>query len=67
MNWDEVKQLYEEGHDIGSHSMDHLDLNKLSTKDLEYEIGESKECLEDHGMEVTSFAYPFNKVQLTEM
>lgn len=61
MNWNEVKQLYEEGHDIGSHSMDHLDLSKLSTKDLEYEIGESKECLKDHGMDATSFAYPFNK------
>lgn len=61
MNWEEVRQLYEEGHDIGSHSMDHLDLSKLSTKDLKYEIGESKKCLEDHGINVTSFAYPFNK------
>lgn len=25
MKWDEVKQLYEERHDIGSYSMDHLD------------------------------------------
>jgi peptidoglycan/xylan/chitin deacetylase (PgdA/CDA1 family) len=34
MDWDEVTQLYEEGPDIGSHSADHLDLSKLSTKDL---------------------------------
>ena len=61
MDWDEVTQLYEEEHDIGSHSMDHLDLSKLSTKDLKYEIGESKQCFEDHGIDVTSFAYPFNK------
>jgi hypothetical protein len=25
-----------------------------------YEIGESKQCLLDHGMNATSFAYPFN-------
>jgi hypothetical protein len=61
MDWDEVKKLYEEGHDIGSHSMNHFDLSKLSTKDLKYEIGESKECLENHGIDATSFAYPFNK------
>jgi peptidoglycan/xylan/chitin deacetylase (PgdA/CDA1 family) len=34
MNLREVTQLYEEGHDIGSHSMDCLDLSKLSTNDL---------------------------------
>jgi peptidoglycan/xylan/chitin deacetylase (PgdA/CDA1 family) len=61
MNWKEVTQLYEEGHDIGSHSMDHIDLSKLSKKDLKFEIGKSKECLEDHGIDVTSFAYPFKK------
>jgi peptidoglycan/xylan/chitin deacetylase (PgdA/CDA1 family) len=61
MNWREVTQLYEEGHDIGSHSMDHLDLSKLSTNDLKFEIGRSKQCLEDHGIDVKSFAYPFNK------
>jgi peptidoglycan/xylan/chitin deacetylase (PgdA/CDA1 family) len=61
MNWNEVKQLYQEGYDIGSHSMNHADLSKLSKKDLKIEIGKSKKCLEDHGIGVTSFAYPFNK------
>ena len=61
MNWRVVSQLYEEGHDIGSHSMDHLDLSKLSTNDLKFERGRSKQCLEDHGIDVKSFVYPFNK------
>jgi peptidoglycan/xylan/chitin deacetylase (PgdA/CDA1 family) len=61
MDWEEVKQLYEEGYDIGSHGMNHVNLDKLSKKDLKVEIGKSKKCLEDHGIDVTSFAYPFNK------
>ena len=61
MDWNEVKQLYAEGHDIGSHSMNHANLEMLSKKDLKFEIGQSKKCLEDHGIDVTSFAYPFNK------
>ncbi|TLX89120.1 MAG: polysaccharide deacetylase family protein [Thaumarchaeota archaeon] len=61
MDWNEVKQLYDEGHDIGSHSMNHANLSELSKKDVKFEVGESKKCLEDHGIDVTSFAYPFNE------
>jgi len=61
MDWEEVKQLYNEGHDIGSHGMNHAHLEKLSKKDVKLEVGQSKKCLEDHGIGVTSFAYPFNE------
>jgi len=61
MDWNEVRQLNKEGHDVGSHSMNHLNLEKLSKKDLKSEIGDSKKCLKDHGVDATSFAYPFNK------
>ena len=61
MDWEEVKQLYNEGHDIGSHGMNHAHLEKLSKKDVKFEVGQSKKCLEDHGIGVTSFAYPFNE------
>jgi peptidoglycan/xylan/chitin deacetylase (PgdA/CDA1 family) len=61
MDWKEVKQLYDEGHDIGSHSMSHAHLGNLSKKDVKFQVGQSKKCLEDHGINVTSFAYPFNE------
>ncbi len=61
MNWKEVKQLYKEGHDIGSHSMNHAHLGGLSKGALTFEIGQSKKCLQDHGINVTSFAFPFNE------
>jgi peptidoglycan/xylan/chitin deacetylase (PgdA/CDA1 family) len=61
MNWEELETLYREGHDIGSHTMNHDNLSDSSKKSLEYQIGRAKECLEEHGINATSFAYPFDK------
>jgi peptidoglycan/xylan/chitin deacetylase (PgdA/CDA1 family) len=48
MTWQEINQLYREGHDIESHSMTHKRLNKLSENALDYEVGQSKQCIHDH-------------------
>ncbi len=63
MSWQEIVQLYKEDHTIGSKTMDygtkaiqHKDLNDLSFKDLEFEVGQSKQCLLNHGINTTSFA-----------
>ena len=61
MDWKQIREIYDEGNDIGSHSMNHADLSKLSKKEIKFEVGESKKCLEDHGIRVTSFAFPFNE------
>ena len=60
LTWKDITSLYKEGHDIGSHTMNHEDLSQTSKKETSYEIGESKQCLFDHGINATSFAYPFN-------
>jgi peptidoglycan/xylan/chitin deacetylase (PgdA/CDA1 family) len=60
LKWEDITALYKEGHDIGSHTMNHADLSQTSKKETQYEIGESKQCLLDHGINATSFAYPFN-------
>ena len=59
MNWTQINTLQKEGHDIESHTMNHDDLSKLSEADLQYEIGQSKQCLANHGINSTVFAYPF--------
>jgi peptidoglycan/xylan/chitin deacetylase (PgdA/CDA1 family) len=61
MNWKEIKTLNKEGHDIGSHSMNHVHLKQLSKKSIEYEVGNSKKCLNAHGIKATSFEYPFSE------
>ncbi|MGB7638012.1 MAG: polysaccharide deacetylase family protein [Nitrososphaeraceae archaeon] len=63
MNWQQVTQLQNDGMDIESHSMNHKDLATLPVSDLDYEIGQSKQCLIDHGINgdgtgIDMFAYP---------
>jgi peptidoglycan/xylan/chitin deacetylase (PgdA/CDA1 family) len=60
MTWGEIKSLQHEGHDIASHTMNHLDLSKLPPQKVEYEVAQSKQCLLDQGINPKSFAYPFN-------
>jgi peptidoglycan/xylan/chitin deacetylase (PgdA/CDA1 family) len=61
LSWEDIAALYNDGNDIGSHTMNHVDLSKTSKKETQYEIGESKQCFLDHGINnITSFAYPFN-------
>jgi peptidoglycan/xylan/chitin deacetylase (PgdA/CDA1 family) len=50
MNWNDILELQKDGQDIESKGMTHRDLNHLSLKDLEYEMGGSKQCLESHGI-----------------
>ena len=60
MNWNNIQTLEEEGHEIGSHSMNHKKLSKLSEENIKYEIIESKRCLQDNGFNVMSFSFPYN-------
>lgn len=60
MSWDDVKEMSEEGHLIGSHTLSHPDLTRLSLKDARKEVVESKKRLEKVlEVEVDAFAYPF--------
>jgi peptidoglycan/xylan/chitin deacetylase (PgdA/CDA1 family) len=62
MNWQQITQLYREGHDIESHSTSHKVLSKLSADDLDYQVGQSKECFRKHiGVEPTVFSPPHSK------
>jgi hypothetical protein len=60
MTLENIKSLQKAGYDIESHSMNHLDLTKLSQTKLEYEIGQSKQCLRDHNINSTIFANPLS-------
>ena len=58
MSWQDIKTLQVQGHDIESHTMTHTNLDTKSQQNLIYEIGGSKQCLLDHGINSTIFAYP---------
>ena len=62
MTWQDITQLYREGHDIESHSSTHKVLNKLSPAALDYEVGQSKQCLHEHlGINATIFSPPHSR------
>lgn len=60
MTQDEIQQWHQEGHEIGSHTMDHCYLSQLSAKDQLQQVTQSKgdlEALIDDS--VSSFCYPY--------
>ncbi len=60
LNWEEIKDLSNNGIKFGSHTVNHPQLKNL-TKDMkEYEISRSKEIIEDNlDIPINSFCYPY--------
>ena len=62
MTIDTIKSLQKAGHEIGSHTTKHCDLTKLSAKDTEKQLRDSKAELEKSGLgSVKSVAYPYGQ------
>ena len=62
MSWDEVRELCKMGFDIGSHTVNHVNLGKVSISKAKREIFDSKIQIEDEIVkEVNTFAVPFGR------
>ena len=59
MSVEQLRGLYEDGNEIGGHTLNHTKLTEVRGADLEQEVCQDRQNLMDHGFEVTSFAYPF--------
>ena len=59
LTWSEVRELHREGIRFGSHTVTHPDLRSLGPDQIEYELGFSKETIEQEiGDAVQEFSYP---------
>jgi peptidoglycan/xylan/chitin deacetylase (PgdA/CDA1 family) len=59
MTWDQVRELRQHGHAVGSHTVTHPNLAQVSAEEVQYELGESKRRLEAVlGEPVIHFSYP---------
>jgi len=59
LSWEEIIEMYNNGFDIGAHSVNHPILTKIPTKQAEYEIVQSKIDIEKHiRAKVDGFSYP---------
>jgi peptidoglycan/xylan/chitin deacetylase (PgdA/CDA1 family) len=60
LTWSEVAELHAAGIQFGSHTVTHPDLRSLGPDQIGYEVGYSKEVIEQKiGAAVESFSYPF--------
>ena len=60
LTWDQLKVMSDNGISIGSHTLSHPNLTKVSRAQAQQEIGHSKEMIESEtGRPVDFFSYPF--------
>lgn len=61
MTWAQVQQLQADGHEIGDHTQTHPDLTTLTAAQAQAEITGAKTDLAAHGINATSFVYPYGQ------
>ena len=62
LNWEQVKEMGDNGIEFGAHSVSHPQLDRLSKVEVEFELTGSKSEIERHlECEVETFAYPYGK------
>lgn len=61
LNWSDVEELQKRGHEIGSHTMTHVNLAKLAEEALRDEIATSYEIIKRRCGEPLHFAYPYGR------
>tara|TARA_B100000787_G_C16184829_1_gene294032 strand:+ start:231 stop:926 length:696 start_codon:yes stop_codon:yes gene_type:complete len=65
MNLDQINEWVLNGFDVGSHSMDHLDLPKLNNEEKINQIVNSKKFLNDMlNINTETFAYPYGSYDI---
>lgn len=58
MTWEQVIDLFNHNWNIGSHGVDHVDLRKVSDKEIKYQLSQSKKDIESHlKTECKDFSY----------
>ncbi|MDC1080750.1 polysaccharide deacetylase family protein [Flavobacteriaceae bacterium] len=62
MNWNEIIELSNRGHIIGSHTLDHMNLRELSEKELANQMSLDKNKIESQlGIKCDYFAWPYGQ------
>jgi peptidoglycan/xylan/chitin deacetylase (PgdA/CDA1 family) len=59
MSDDQLRDLYNDGNEIGGHTLSHVKLSEVRGEELKREVCQDRSNLAAYGFEVTSFAYPF--------
>lgn len=57
----DILELSSDGHEIGSHTVSHPRLNKISKEQVVEELTNSRNVLRELGIEVKTFVYPYGQ------
>lgn len=64
MTWEQIKNLHERGHIIGSHNLDHTNFSELNENEIEFQITKNKEILEDKlNYKCRFFAWTYGQIK----
>jgi len=62
LSWEEIREMERSGITFGAHTCTHSDLTRLSSRQVQTEIADSKDIIEDAlGAPVSCFAYPYGR------
>ena len=63
---DQVRALYDRGHEIGCHTFSHVGVDTLDARMLDEECRRNREVLREicPGLDLTNFCYPFGRISL---
>jgi peptidoglycan/xylan/chitin deacetylase (PgdA/CDA1 family) len=59
LTFEQAKEMQDNGWEIGSHTLDHPSLTKLSENEIENQLNYSKQILEENWFGVSSVAFPY--------
>ena len=63
LNWDDVENLKKNGHEIGSHTIGHINIAEVGLNYLEDNLFESRENIINRLGSVSHFAFPFGELK----
>lgn len=61
LNWDEVNTIQKMGHEIGSHTMFHMDIGKASTEEINEDMQQCYKIITEKCGLVEHFAFPYGR------
>ena len=61
LSWKEVEELEIRGHEIGAHTLNHMNMAQATEEEIAADLQVCRELLSEHCKEVQHFAYPYGR------
>lgn len=62
LDWDQVAALQNRGHEIGAHTLRHMNMAQADAEEIESDLQQCREILHQHCGEIKHFAFPYGRL-----